>query len=687
MGKSDRTGTGRSAKSTRKTKVTKKVAKRAKPKKRAARRRSNEDPILDAPFAKRRGTLKAWDYNDWQAVGVHAGGPGGIDGVCDKLAKVEKVGVVERDVTKEALAGKLPGPDAPHVLLVKMKGHDWALAAGSWINRASADELAEQLSREAGVRAIACGHGDTASATYFQMFEGGKSVIEFESCGEGFGEEADEPPSRWNTKRYPKSWLAEHEDENEALQALVRDQGAYLPMFDISSENGRLSLFAYPEDALDPKNVERVALVVYGPASAARPSPAGQQLADAIKNGDAAAVRAAIEAGASLEFLPGVNGTALSYAVGYAEDAESKRVEVLRTLIDAGADPNDGGTEGPPIFEPFDSIGWEPHQAIPVLAALLDARADVNARSTDLLYRGQTPFHIAASSGKLALVKFLHARGADLRANDPQRRTPRKVAEESLKFTEENFEGVGDEHTGQLRAVIDYLKRAEAGSAPEGDWDELAGKDKAREERRRRELTKSFADIGAALKQFGAVTGAKNKKEAARAAAGVATLSQPDKIKVRQVPDDAKWDAPKVRDTTVKALRGQGFERAGTFVVEQFPGCRMVLLVHPERHAYGLVSEMATFRWVNVVQYYTDGSSLTVTNARSHEAAQVDAPKLRKLREPKMKAAQLVERLFAERLPEGARVQEITAAEFPARFERHYALEMWYRKKVSRGDV
>ena len=687
MGKSDRTGKGRSAKST--TKAVKRAVKRPKAKKRAARRRrrSNEDPILDAPFAKRRGTLKAWDYNDWQVVGVDAGGPGGIDGVCDALAKAGKVGVVERDVTKEALAGKLAAPDAPHVLLVKMKGHDWALAAGSWIDRVSSDDLAGQLSREAGVRAIACGHGDTASATYFQMFEAGKSVIEFESCGEGFGEEADEPPSRWNTKRYPKSWLAEHGDENEALQALVKDHGAYLPMFDFGQERGKLAPFAYPEDALDPKNVERVALVVYGPASAARPSPVGRQLAAAIKAGDAAAARGAIDAGASLEFLPGVNGTALSYAVGYAEDGEPGRVEVIRALLDAGADPNDGGTKGPPIFEPFDSIGWEPYQAIPVLQALIDGGADVNARSADLLYRGQTPLHIAASSGKLALVKFLHARGAGPRATDPQKRTPRKVAEESLKFTQENFAGAGDAHSERMRAVIDYLKRAEAGAAPEEDWDDLAGKDKAREQRRRRELTKSFADLGAALKQLGAVVGAKDGKEAARAAAGVATLSQPDKIKVRQVPDDVNWDAPKARDAAVNALGGRGFRVEGMFVVEQFPGCRMVLTAHPERHAYGLVSEMAADRWVDLVQYYTDGSSLTVTNARSHEAARVDAPKLRKIREPKMKVPQLVERLFAERPPGGARVQEITAAEFPARFERHYALEMRYRKKASRAGA
>jgi ankyrin repeat protein len=651
------------------------------------------DPAAIGPVDKRRGTLKAWGYNDWRSTAIFAGDPArGIDGVLEKLAKMKKVGVVQRDVTAAALDGTLDAPDAPHLLLVKLKNHDWALAAASWIDTLSIDNLAEQLARDAGVRTVHCGHGDTASATYFALYEpGGKTAVAFESCGEGFTKpprfEGDEPeeadvPQRWISQRYPESWWRQHGDENEALQALVRDQDAYLPFFVFTDEDSKLELETLPDDVLAPQNVERVALVVYGPASAARPNPAGQKLADAIDAGDASAVRAALAAGADLKFLPGGAGTPLARAVDRANHAGKNRLDVIRALLDARADPNDGGTDGPPVLAPFGLLAWESHAAIAVLDLLLAAGADINARSDDPMSTGSTALHLAARNGNLAMVQFLHARGADLRAPGADGLTPRQAAEKALAFMREHFGDVDGGDDG-LDEVIDYLKRAESGAAPGKDYAARAAKEKAAAGRRRRKASKAFADLGAFVKQLGALTNADTTEDAEAAAANLATLGQPDKVKVRR-DDEAKWQSPKARDAAVKALAAKGFNPVGTFTIDRFPDYRMRALLHPKANVYAAVCEMGGQRWVDLVRYHSDGSSLTVTNAPTAASAQVDLPKMRKIRKPRSSAARLVNLMLAQRPPKDVKVTRLTAAGFARKFEQHYATEMRLRKKATR---
>jgi len=216
------------------------------------------DPITLGPFAQRRGTLDVRpDYASWTAVSLFAGGKDGIDGVADAL---EKAATVRRDVTKAALSGKLAAPRGPYWLIVKLKGHDWAVVDLNDIDEW--DEAAYQwLSRHAKTRLIRCGYQDTASTTFFYLYDNGKRTIDFETTG------LLDTDTRFKSSSHAKGWWRQFEDENEALQALVREQDAYVPKIFtfFGDEYGTV-----PQDTLKPANVERIILVANGPARPAR---------------------------------------------------------------------------------------------------------------------------------------------------------------------------------------------------------------------------------------------------------------------------------------------------------------------------------------------------------------------------------------------------------------------------------
>jgi ankyrin repeat protein len=70
---------------------------------------------------------------------------------------------------------------------------------------------------------------------------------------------------------------------------------------------------------------------------------------------------------------------------------------------------------------PLHCAAWKGHAAL--VAALLDAGADVNARSQNEHY-GDTPLHAAAHGNQRAVAELLLARGADARAVSCNGRTP-----------------------------------------------------------------------------------------------------------------------------------------------------------------------------------------------------------------------------------------------------------------------
>jgi ankyrin repeat protein len=141
-----------------------------------------------------------------------------------------------------------------------------------------------------------------------------------------------------------------------------------------------------------------------------RQQSAGLPLARAAEQGDAAAVKRLIAAGADVNARDG-GSTPLIYA------ARSGDTEAVSALLDAGADPNARGCA---------SWGWTPlihaiHKYQNDAArTLVERGADVNGRAGDCasakIENGLTPLMMAAKYDDAEAVKFLLEHGADPRA-------------------------------------------------------------------------------------------------------------------------------------------------------------------------------------------------------------------------------------------------------------------------------
>ena len=138
---------------------------------------------------------------------------------------------------------------------------------------------------------------------------------------------------------------------------------------------------------------------------------ADEQLIDAVNRGDAAAVEAALAAGADPNAI-GANGfTALCMA---AHDGD---LDVARLLLDGGANVNAARPESG-----YTALHFAAERGhVGVARLLLDRGADVGAatyeddRDRYSIFCAQ-PLHLAALGKREAVVKLLLARGADVRA-------------------------------------------------------------------------------------------------------------------------------------------------------------------------------------------------------------------------------------------------------------------------------
>ncbi len=152
------------------------------------------------------------------------------------------------------------------------------------------------------------------------------------------------------------------------------------------------------------------AILLPAPAIAAaqviEPAPAGVSASDpapslieAVRAGDAARVRALLEAGADAG-AAGLDGSTALLWASHRDD-----VETVRLLIEAGADASAGNDLGAtPLWAASEN------RSTVVVRMLLEAGADPNRA----LLSGETPVMVAARAGSAEVVRLLAAAGADL---------------------------------------------------------------------------------------------------------------------------------------------------------------------------------------------------------------------------------------------------------------------------------
>jgi ankyrin repeat protein len=130
-------------------------------------------------------------------------------------------------------------------------------------------------------------------------------------------------------------------------------------------------------------------------------------------------------------------------ATPFMRAAKSGDVEVMKLLLDAGADPSLtmpnkstalmfaaglGWRDGSPAAPSYDQ--GTPDEAVQAITLLLERGADLNAANDN----GETALHLAVTNrGAPEIVRFLIARGANLQAQNKRGQTPLAAAMASRK--------------------------------------------------------------------------------------------------------------------------------------------------------------------------------------------------------------------------------------------------------------
>jgi hypothetical protein len=145
--------------------------------------------------------------------------------------------------------------------------------------------------------------------------------------------------------------------------------------------------------------------------------------------------------------------------------------------------------------------------------------------------------------------------------------------------------------------------------------------------------------------------------------------------------DHPKWsDSKKIKDLADAFLRN-GFEESGTYSCWQIPSLIVAGFVRPSEQIVGVVYDHPTAGiWADVYVQYTDGGSLTVSNAPAGQEMD-HMPQQTKIYCTESSVDELLKRLSAE----ARHADRLTIAkeEFASHFEDSYQKEMKWR--IDRG--
>lgn len=147
-------------------------------------------------------------------------------------------------------------------------------------------------------------------------------------------------------------------------------------------------------------------------------SPRVKELTEAIKSRDAKKVRELIAAGTDVNAINYTGNTLLYFAAG-----SSDTLEILKLLVEAGADVNGVSEFGTPLFATV--YDWQPENA----QYLLSVGADPLVRN----HHGDTPLHAALGNQVEPMIKLLATVPGTLDATNKDKLTPLAVAKAIAK--------------------------------------------------------------------------------------------------------------------------------------------------------------------------------------------------------------------------------------------------------------
>ncbi|NNJ27103.1 ankyrin repeat domain-containing protein [Alienimonas chondri] len=440
------------------------------------------------PIAERRGAFEPYPGWTWEALLVRSDGD-----PADALAACEKVGAVERNVTADVLGGAWEPPAGDWALLVALNGHDWATLA---IPRRYPSDVRDESLSDFDGETLLTGYQDTAGSLHLLHRrpgpDGAVEATRFETDGDlatvktpfnaaVLGADEDFDPDEFDDDSfldgtlltgaaYPPetaaAWLADRDDAADALNTLLDEAGAYVPLFaPVGDGPVTLETYAGHEDALAPEHVARIDLIRFGRIPKAEPTKAqiaaGRKLAKAVRNDDLAGVRAALAKGATVGELPDDHCTALWRACDAAGGGQLEHgEEIVAALLDAGADPNAPAAHPDDATRLFDhalsrvvSHRSDESTKVKLVRLLAAAGSDLNPASGATIKKGDRPLHTAALKGYPAAVEALLEAGADPLAENVHGRTPRQQLAYTREANAKYFKPSAEEQAADARSA------------------------------------------------------------------------------------------------------------------------------------------------------------------------------------------------------------------------------------------
>ena len=369
-------------------------------------------------------------------------------------------------------------PPGPWYVYVRFEGEPWVYLLPSSAELLSVERLAAAKELNVIEASSDPAGGGTTRLRYYKR---GKLAVDFAARGR-----ADEPlcVERFHSTEHGKTFLNAFETAGDAVDGLFASLKAVPRRLVARRTAGKWWVGFDDGRELPPGECGQYGVQHLIPLEPGE-SPASDRLAAAVESGDLDGVRRAIADGASLEFQPGRAGSPLGYASINPE--RPNFLAVCRALIDAGA-PLGGHDWEDPVFYAAMSPFRDEHAELQLLGALLTLGADVSAPARS--GRRDTPLHEAVFRKKLVVTKFLVSRGARLDVRNVDGRTP-------LEWAEWLAGGIAGDDA--RRAIADFLRSAEAGTADVSDLASLAEAARLERVAARARGQRLLADLKAAL--------------------------------------------------------------------------------------------------------------------------------------------------------------------------------------------